>query len=67
MYDIPCKQNLKRNNTNELIHKTETNSQTMRRSLWLPGGRVGETDTLGYKIVMYTLLYLKWIINKDLP
>ena len=29
-------QNLKRNNTNELIYKTETDSQ--RINLWLPGG-----------------------------
>ena len=27
VYDIPCMQNLKRNDTNELIYKTETDSQ----------------------------------------
>ena len=30
--------NLKRNNTNEPIYKTETDSQTQRTNLWLPGG-----------------------------
>ena len=38
MYDIPYMWNLKRKDTNELIYKTETDSQTQRRNLWLPGG-----------------------------
>ena len=29
--------NLERNDTNELTYKTETDSQTSRTSLWLPG------------------------------
>ena len=33
-YDIPYIWNLKRNNTNELINKTETDSQ--KSNLWLP-------------------------------
>ena len=43
-YDIPYIQNLKRNDTNELIYKTETDSQPQRTNLWLPGGKgvVGE-------------------------
>ena len=28
VYDIPCMQNLKRNDTNELIYKTETDSES---------------------------------------
>ena len=31
-------QNLKRNDTKELIYKTETDSQTYRMNLWLPVG-----------------------------
>ena len=46
----------------------QTDLQTERMNLWLPGGRVGGggrtvrefgTDT-------YTLVYLKWITNRDL-
>ena len=36
-YDITYMWNLKRNDTNELIYETETDSQTSRRNLWLPG------------------------------
>ena len=31
-------QNLKRNGTNELTYKTERDSQTQKKNLWLPGG-----------------------------
>ena len=34
--------------------------------LWLPGGRLGEGIVREFGIDMYTLLYLKWITNKDL-
>ena len=37
-YDIPYRWNLQGSETNELIYKTETDLQTPRRSLWLPGG-----------------------------
>ena len=33
--------NIKRNDTNELIYKTERDSQTWRRSLQLPGAKDG--------------------------
>ena len=33
--------NLK-NHTNELIYKTETDSQTEKTNLWLPKGKEGE-------------------------
>ena len=33
--------NLKKNNTNELIYKTETDSQTSKTNLWLPKGKRG--------------------------
>ena len=31
--------NLKKNDTNELIYKTETDSQTLRTNLWFPKGK----------------------------
>ena len=65
-YDIPYLWTLKRNGTNELIHKTETDSQTQRTSLWLlEFGRVGRRDR-EFEINMCTFLYLKWITNKVL-
>ena len=47
--------NVKRNDTDELIKQKETH-RLKRTNLWLPGGGMD----------MYTLLYLKWITNKDL-
>ena len=38
------------NDTNELIHKTETDSQALKTNLWLPKGKVqgaGGEDGLG--------------------
>ena len=35
------------NDTNELIYKTETNSQTQKRNLWLLRGKGVGTDKLG--------------------
>ena len=61
-HDIPYMWNLKRNYTNELTYKTERNSQTWKMNLWLP--REGTVKDFGK--VMYTLLYSKWITNKDL-
>ena len=34
-------------------------------NLWLPGERVGGRDR-EFGMEMYTLVYLKWITNKDL-
>ena len=39
--------NLKRNDTNELTYKTETNSQTQKMNLWLPGERMVARDSQG--------------------
>ena len=58
--------NLKRHDTNELTYKMETDSQTSRMNLWLPGGRMGEGIVREFGMDMYTLLYLKWKTNKDL-
>ena len=44
-HDIPYRKNLRRNYSNELIYKTETDSQ--RTNLWLlgvGGGRIGEKE-----------------------
>ena len=55
----------KKNDSNELIYKTKTDSQTYRRNLqllrvWREGiVRESGMDT-------HTPLYLKWIANKDL-
>ena len=56
-----------RNDTNELLYKTETESQTQIRNLmvtWTEEWRGGIDWEFG--IDMYTLLYLKYITNKDL-
>ena len=54
--------NLKRNDTNELTYKTERDSQTKKMNYgWQGPGIVRE-----FGMVTYTLLYLKWITNKDL-
>ena len=57
-YDILYMRNWKRNDTNELIYKTETDLQSelmvARGEEW-GGGRDRE-----FGINMYTLLYLKW-------
>ena len=51
-----------KNHTNELIHKTETNSQTLKTSLWLQKWKgVGE----GW-IGICTLLYMECMVNRDL-
>ena len=64
IYDISYMRNLKRNDTHELTYKTERDSQTQRTNLWLQEGRRGEVREFGMDI--YTMLYLKWINNKDL-
>ena len=43
--DSPYIWSLKRNDTNELTYKTETDSQTSRRHLRLSGGRMGGRDS----------------------
>ena len=55
----------KKKDTNELIYKTEIDSQTQKTSLWLLRGKVeGINQEFGVKI--YTVLYIKQINNKDL-
>ena len=38
--------NLKKNDSNELSYKTETDSQTSKTNLWLPKGKGEERDKL---------------------
>ena len=40
-HDIIYMWNLKKNDTNELIYKTEIDSQTSKMNLWLPVGKSG--------------------------
>ena len=37
----------KQRDTNELVYKTEIDSQTQKTSLWLPKGKGGGRDKLG--------------------
>ena len=48
--------------TNELIYKTETDSQTWRTDLWLPRGR-GEGLDWEFGTSRCKLLYIEWINN----
>ena len=61
------KHSTKRNDTNELIYKTETDSQTQRTNLLVTtGGGGGEGIVREFEIDLYILLCLKWIANNDL-
>jgi len=55
--------------TNELAYETERDSQTQRTNLWFWAGGWGEGEGIvrQFGMDLYTLLYLKWITNKDLP
>ena len=58
--------NLK-DNTNEPIYKTETDSQTERTDLWLPRGRGLEKKGSGrLELARWKLLLTEWINNKIL-
>ena len=46
-YEITNMWNPIKNNTKELIHKTETDSNVSKQNLWLPKGNVGGRDKLG--------------------
>ena len=47
-----------KNNANECICKTETDSQIQKTNLWLPKGRNGGGTDLRYEISRYELLIL---------
>ena len=61
MYDILYRQNLERN---ELAYKTETDSENELMVLRREECREGILKEFG--IDTYSLLYLKWVNNKDL-
>jgi len=67
LYGIPYMCNLKRNDTNEVTYKTETDKD-FENELMVMGkrGRKGERIVREFGVGLYTVLYLKWIINKDL-
>ena len=66
-YDITYMWNLKYD-TNELIYKTETDSQTQRTDVRLPRGK-GRGGGMDWKfgVSRCKLLYREWINNKVLP
>ena len=66
-YDIPYMWNLKRNDTNELTYKTERLID-LQNGLMVAGGGKGWREGIVREFGRdsYTLLYLKWINNKDL-
>ena len=57
----------KKNVTDELIYKTETDSMTKKANLQLPKGK-GDGEGINRELGMerYTHLCLRWITNKDL-
>ena len=64
---MPYMWNLKRHETSELIYKTETDSGRLRgRTYGCRGEEWRKWIVRELGMDMYTLLYLKWITNKDL-
>ena len=55
-----------KNNTSELIYKTETDSQTSKTNLRFPKREGWRGINQEVRINRYTLIYIKSIINKDL-
>ena len=60
-HDIPCMWNLKRNDINEFTKQKETHRLRKQNYGFLEEGIVKE-----FRMVTYTLQYLKWVTNKDL-
>ena len=64
--DTTYMQNLKKNDTNELIYKAETDSGTQKAHLQLPKGKGEGGINQEFGINRYTQLHTKEINNKDL-
>ena len=62
-YDIPHMWTLKRNDTSELTKEKGTENELMAAGCREEG--FGEGVVREFGIDMYTLLYLKWVTNKD--
>ena len=62
---------IKKNGTNELIYKTEIESQMQKTDLWLPGWEVvgggggGCVMNWEIRIDIFTLICIKWISNSN--
>ena len=56
-----------KNDTNELIYKTEIDSQTQKTNLQLPKGQGAGGINQKFEINRYTLQYIKQINTKNLP
>ena len=62
-YDIPHMWTLKRNDTSELTEEKGTENELMAAGCREEG--FGEGIVREFGIDMYTVLYLKWVANKD--
>ena len=60
-HDIPYMWTLRRNDTDELAYRADSRTWEKEVAVGAREGRAGES-----KVDMYTLLYLKWIPNKNL-
>ena len=57
--------NLKRDDTNEFNYKIERLTVSENKFMVAVGDRCGTGIVRGFLMDMYTLLYLKWISNKE--
>ena len=55
-----------KNDISILNYKTETESQTSKTNLWLPKQGMRGRNGMGFGIDRCTLLYMEWIVNRDL-
>ena len=65
MMQVIC--GIQNNGTNELIYRTEIESQIEKTYIWLPRGEGDGGINWEIGIYTYTLLYIKQLINKNMP